>query len=404
MLDVRKMDLLRELARLGTIAAVAQTRFCTPSAVSQQLSALEREAGVPLIRRSGRGVELTAAGTELADRTGPVLALLEQALAALAATRGEITGKLRIGVFPTAVRTVLPPALVTLGAEHPRLELRVTELDPAGVPDALRTGVLDIALVHEYDYVPAEPDPALASWPLLDETIFLASAARPADGSGHAASGRSAPRTGPAGEAPAGERPAGAVPAGEVPADAVPAGERPAGEVPAGERPAGEVPAGERPAGAWPVGEVPVGEGPAGAVPAGEVPAGEVPVERPTGELAADAVLACREQPWIAASPGTLCHLMTVRLCQAAGFTPRVRHYADDFAAVLTLVAAGQGVALVPELAIGDSPAGVRLAPLTARRRTLIACRSGAAGDPAITAFTAAIRAATAAYRGPAAG
>ncbi len=349
MLDVRKMDLLRELARLGTIAAVAQARFCTPSAVSQQLSALEREAGVPLIRRSGRGVELTAAGTELADRTGPVLALLEQALAALAATRGEITGKLRIGVFPTAVRTVLPPALVTLGAEHPRLELRVTELDPAGVPDALRTGVLDIALVHEYDYVPAEPDPALASWPLLDETIFLASAARPADGSGHAASGRSAPRTGPAGEAPAGERPAG-------------------------------------------------------AVPAGEVPAGEVPVERPTGELAADAVLACREQPWIAASPGTLCHLMTVRLCQAAGFTPRVRHYADDFAAVLTLVAAGQGVALVPELAIGDSPAGVRLAPLTARRRTLIACRSGAAGDPAITAFTAAIRAATAAYRGPAAG
>jgi DNA-binding transcriptional LysR family regulator len=330
MLDVRKMDLLRELARLGTIAAVAQARFCSPSAVSQQLSALEREAGVPLIRRSGRGVELTAAGTELADRTGPVLALLEQASAALAATRGEITGELRIGVFPTAVRTVLPPALVTLGAEHPRLELRVTELDPAGVPDALRTGVLDIALVHEYDYVPAEPDPALASWPLLDETIFLASAARPAGGSGHAPASRPAPRTGPVGELLAGER--------------------------------------------------------------------------PTGALAADAVLACREQPWIAASPGTLCHLMTVRLCQAAGFTPRVRHYADDFAAVLTLVAAGQGVALVPELALGDSPAGVRLAPLTARRRTLIACRSGAAGHPAITAFTAAIRVATAAYRGPAAG
>ena len=236
MLDVRKMDLLRELARLGTIAAVAQARFCTPSAVSQQLSALEREAGVPLIRRSGRGVELTAAGTELADRTGPVLALLEQASAALAATRGEITGELRIGVFPTAVRTVLPPALVNLGAEHPRLELRVTELDPAGVPDALRTGVLDIALVHEYDYVPAEPDPALACWPLLDETIFLASAARPADGSGHAASSRPAPRTGPAGEGPAGAVPAGEVPAGERPAWAGPVGEGPAGAVPAGGR------------------------------------------------------------------------------------------------------------------------------------------------------------------------
>jgi DNA-binding transcriptional LysR family regulator len=205
MLDVRKMDLLRELARLGTIAAVARARFCTPSAVSQQLSALEREAGVPLIRRSGRGVELTAAGTELADRTGPVLALLEQASAALAATRGEITGELRIGVFPTAVRTVLPAALVTLGAEHPRLELRVTELDPAGVPDALRTGVLDIALVHEYDYVPAEPDPALASWPLLDETIFLASAARPADGGGHDPGGGPAQGTRAVSEVPAGK-------------------------------------------------------------------------------------------------------------------------------------------------------------------------------------------------------
>src|SRR5271169_3733877 len=128
MLDVRKMQLLAELARLGTIAAVAQAQFCTPSAVSQQLSALEREAGVKLIRRSGRGVELTAAGADLAERTGPVLALLEQASGALAAHRGQLAGELRIGAFPTAVRTLLPGALVRLGAEYPRLELRVTEL------------------------------------------------------------------------------------------------------------------------------------------------------------------------------------------------------------------------------------------------------------------------------------
>ena len=83
---------------------------------------------------------------------------------------------MRIGAFPTAVRTLLPGALVALGSAHPRLELLVTELDPADVPDALRTGALDIALVHEYDYVPAEPDPALELRPLLAETIFLASA------------------------------------------------------------------------------------------------------------------------------------------------------------------------------------------------------------------------------------
>src|ERR1700722_14568303 len=176
MLDVRKLRLLRELDRLGTIAAVAQAFSYTPSAVSQQLSALEREAGVALIRRGGRRVELTPAGTGLAARAEPVLALLEEAAAALATERGELAGELRIGAFPTAVRTLLPGALVALGSAHPRLELLVTELDPADVPDALRTGMLDIALVHEYDYVPAEPDPALELRPLLAETIFLASA------------------------------------------------------------------------------------------------------------------------------------------------------------------------------------------------------------------------------------
>jgi len=81
-----------------------------------------------------------------------------------------------------------------------------------------------------------------------------------------------------------------------------------------------------------------------------------------------------------------------------AGFTPRIRHYADDFAAVLTLVAAGQGVALVPELALADLPDGVNLAALPALRRTLIACRRGAAAHPAVVASATAIRAAAADY------
>jgi len=320
MLDIRKMRLLRELARLGTIASVARAEFCTPSAVSQQLSALEREAGVQLIRRSGRGVELTAAGADLADRTGPVLALLEEAAAALAASRTELAGELRIGAFQTAVRTLLPAALVRLGAEHPRLELRVTELDPAQAPDALRAGVLDVALVHSYDCVPAEPDPGLRTKPVLEETIFLASAA-----------GEQGKLAGPPGELPAGDQ--------------------------------------------------------AGLAPT-------------SGEAAAlQPLLVAREQPWIVASPGTLCHLMAVRLCQGAGFTPRIRHYADDFAAVLTLVAAGQGVALVPELALADRPDGVTLTPVPARRRTLIAFRAAASAHPAVTACAAAIQAAAASYR-----
>ena len=314
MLDVRKMRLLRELARHGTIAAVARAQFCTPSAVSQQLSALEREAGVPLIRRNGRGVELTAAGADLARRTGPVLALLEEAAAALAARRTELAGELRIGAFQTAVRTLLPAALVALGTEHPRLELRVTELDPAQAPAALRAGDLDIALVHEYDYVPAEPDPELRTEPLLEEVVFFAAAAEPRTAE---------PRTGGQGEL--------------------------------------------------------------------AMASSEAATLQP--------LAAARAQPWIVVSPGTLCHLMAVRLCEEAGFTPRVRHYADDFAAVLTLVAAGQGVALVPELALADRPDGVRLTPLPARRRTLIACRAAASAHPAVTACAAAIQAAAASYR-----
>jgi DNA-binding transcriptional LysR family regulator len=294
MLDVRRLRLLRELSRLGTIAAVAQAFSYTPSAVSQQLTALEREAGVPLLRRAGRGVVLTPAGADLAARTESVLALLEEASAALAAGRTDLTGELRIGAFTTAVRTLLPGALVALGTRYPRLELHVTELDPADAPDALRTAALDIALVHEYDYVPAEPDPALDTEPLLTETIFLASA----------------------------------------------------------------------------------------ALPAGD----DDPVRR------------CRNVPWIVASPGTLCHLMAVRLCQAAGFTPKVRHHADDFATVLALVAAGQGVALVPELALADRPAAVELTALPARRRTRIAYRAGSGGHPAISACAAALREAVAAY------
>jgi DNA-binding transcriptional LysR family regulator len=85
---------------------------------------------------------------------------------------------------------------------------------------------------------------------------------------------------------------------------------------------------------------------------------------------------------------------MTVRACEAAGFVPEVRHVVDDFPAVLALVAIGGGVALVPELGVtADSP-DVTLTPLPMHRRTQAACRRGAGGSPAITAFVEAMRAA----------
>ncbi|MEV6850845.1 LysR substrate-binding domain-containing protein [Actinoplanes sp. NPDC051411] len=111
-----------------------------------------------------------------------------------------------------------------------------------------------------------------------------------------------------------------------------------------------------------------------------------------SGAGAGSALRGLRDAPWILATPGTVCHTVTVQLCRAAGFSPRARHHADDFATVLSLVAAGLGVSVVPAMAVQDGRAdGVRLEALPTRRRTRIAYRKGAAGHPAVAAFVAAI-------------
>jgi DNA-binding transcriptional LysR family regulator len=102
----------------------------------------------------------------------------------------------------------------------------------------------------------------------------------------------------------------------------------------------------------------------------------------------------CRDEPWILAVQGTLCHRMTVHAAQTAGFTPHARHHVDDFGTVLALVAAGQGVALVPQFGLVDRPDGVTLTRLSIGRHTRIAHRSGAERHPAITAFADALRSA----------
>ncbi|MFG2335080.1 LysR substrate-binding domain-containing protein [Streptomyces yangpuensis] len=309
MLDVRRLRLLRELARRGTIAAVAEALSFSPSAVSQQLGVLEREAGLPLLERTGRRVRLTPAGENLVRHAEAVLERLEQADADLAEARGGLSGALRIGAFPTATRTIVPAALVALARRHPGLEPMVCETDPAAVAHALRAGDLDVALVHAYDFVPAEREPGLTTEPLYREAMYLAEPAR-----GTSATG-----------------------------------------------------------------------GTPGA------PGAEVCPPPDQGA----ALRAHAASPWITATPGTLCHTMTVRACQAAGFTPRVRHRMDDFAAVLALVAAGQGVAVVPQLgATGPADPAVHLTRLVMQRRTGLAFRSGAGAHPAVAAFGEALRAA----------
>ena len=157
-LDVRRMRVLREVAARGTIAAAARALAFTPSAVSQQLAALEREAGVALLDRRGGRVHLTEAGRRLVGRTEAILAELEAATAELRGGRRRgHRRRPRRARFPSAERALLAPAIATLAARHAEVRVRTTELEPEDALPALRLGDVDLAISHEDVARPARP-------------------------------------------------------------------------------------------------------------------------------------------------------------------------------------------------------------------------------------------------------
>ncbi len=156
MLDLRRLRLLRELARRGTIAAVAEALSYSPSAVSQQLAALEKEAGVRLLEPSGRRVRLTPQADLLVAHTQVLLEEMERAEAELAQSLNETVGTLRVAAFQTAVLALVPHALSHLERQHPSLRVEVTELEPEVALPALVAGEFDLVLGEEY---PGQPLP-----------------------------------------------------------------------------------------------------------------------------------------------------------------------------------------------------------------------------------------------------
>ena len=170
MLDVTRLRVLREVVRAGSISGAARALSYTPSAVSQQLAKLERETGTRLLVRSSRGVRPTEAGAALAARADEILARLADAEAELGAIAGR-PRPLRIGSFPTAGASVLPPALRSLSRTHPDVEVRVEQLDPLEAMARVATHDLDLALLYEYDHVPLPSDPRLELTPLFAEPL-----------------------------------------------------------------------------------------------------------------------------------------------------------------------------------------------------------------------------------------
>lgn len=159
MLDLRRLHILRELHRRGTITAVAQVLSFSPSAVSQQLATLERETGVKLLEPIGRRVRLTAQAELLVQHAEVLLAEVERAESALARSLREVAGTLRVAAFQTAMLTLVPPAITLLQVQHPNLRVEVSVLEPEIALSALVAGNFDLVLGEEY---PGHPLPLLA--------------------------------------------------------------------------------------------------------------------------------------------------------------------------------------------------------------------------------------------------
>ncbi|MEU1388766.1 MULTISPECIES: LysR family transcriptional regulator [unclassified Nonomuraea] len=292
MIDTRRLRTLRAVADHGTVTAAAAALHLTPSAVSQQLVALEHEVGHRLFTRDGRGVHLTAVGKIMLGHANEVLAQLERAEAEVAAyTTGE-AGEVTVACFATAISAVLSPAIAALRTTAPGLQVRVLDAEGDHSLAMLLDGGADLAVTVEYRGGPDAADRRLSRIPLYAEPFDL-------------------------------------------------------------------------------------------VLPEGHAEAGSATLV----SLAADT--------WIGPYPGNPVHDVITFACQQVGFTPNVVHCSDDFRAVVALVGAGAGVALVPRLALRDmalSGVVVRQTP-GPDRRVFAAIRRGADAHPLLRPLLSTLRA-----------
>ena len=249
MLDVRRMRVLREVANQGSFSAAADALSYTQSAVSQQIAALEREAGTKLVERNARGIRLTDAGEALVRHTEAVLANLAEAEAELEALAGVRGGRVRLASFPSAGSAIVPQAIANFRSRHPAVDLSLIEAEPEESLPRVRSGELEIALIYTPSLLSNEGVAGFDVEDLLDDPFYVV------------------------------------------------------------------------------------------------LPKGHAMAERPRIRLKDLA-----SEPWINGTGACPCSYQVRRACNNAGFDPHVAFESDDFAAVQGLVAAGVGVALIPDL------------------------------------------------------
>jgi DNA-binding transcriptional LysR family regulator len=164
MLDVRRLRVLQAVVETGSVTKAAARLSYTPSAISQQLATLEREAGLALVERAGRGLRPTAAGRLLADHAAGVLARLDEAEAALGALRNGRTGRVSVAAFFTAGASLVPIAVRDFRRDHPDVAVDVAVAEPDEAVERVRSGRSDVGVV-----VPPGPIADLHCRHLLDD-------------------------------------------------------------------------------------------------------------------------------------------------------------------------------------------------------------------------------------------
>jgi len=301
MLDVRRMRVLREVATRGSFSAAAEALSYTQSAVSQQIAALEREAGAKLVERGARGIRLTDAGEALVRHTEAVLANLAEAEAELEALAGVRGGRVRLASFPSAGSAIVPQAIANFRSRHPAVELNLIEAEPQESLPRLRAGELEIALTYTPSTYSDESLAGFDTEDILDDPFYL--------------------------------------------------------------------------------------------------------VLPPGHPLAAKPKLRLKElasEPWVTGTDACPCTGQVQWACTAAGFEPHVAFESDDFATVQGLVAAGVGVALVPDLGFATARDDIVVRELFGSdrlSRTVQAATLPGYRSPATSAMLEVLRDTAAGYR-----
>lgn len=338
-LDSQTLRIVAAIAEYGSITRAAAVLGFSQPAVSQQLKRVESRIGMPLVTRAGRGIRLTDAGAVVARHATAVLTALDTAAGELSDLAGLRAGRVRLAAFPSASSTIVPRLIQTMGAEHAGVQFTYLEAEPPEALTSVRDGATDIAIAFHYPADRNDPFTASADGlevhPLSrDDVLVLLPAGHPSTALADAPRGT-----------------AGAVDAPN-------------------ERNANTTP----PAHAAAAAGVPPASGHAPAHPAGRLDS--TPID----------LALLRSENWIAGCPRCRSHLLDS--CARRGFAPAIAFETDNVVAVMSMVAAGLGVALVPSLAISASPvpAGVVAHPTTEgeHRRIVAVTRPGADHIPAV--------------------